>query len=103
MIRFLVDTTSSLTDTNGNRYHFATVTSTKSGKSLRVLSVGGDSNARALVSKHTGADWSEIHSTQCDMKIRDFQRARNFHDDGSGKYEHQFTAEDFTTLETPDV
>ena len=49
MIRLIVETVSSLADINGNRYHFATVTSTKTGKYLNLDSVGGDSNAHYLI------------------------------------------------------
>ena len=100
MIRFLIHTVSSLTDINGNRYHFATITSTVTGKILRIKQVGGESNARALLRKHTGADWEEINSTQSDMKIREFDRIRNRHEASeNAKYEHEFTASDFIHLE----
>ena len=96
MIRFLIDTVSSLTDVNGNRYHFATITSTKTGKSVRVKQIGGESNARGMVRNLTGADWSEIHCTESDLKIRQFDRARARHQHDIGaKYEHEITAADF--------
>ena len=100
MIRFLIHTVSSLTDINGNRYHFATITSTKTGNTLHIKQVGGESNARALLRKHTDADWEEINSTQSDLKIREFDRARACHQhDVGAKYEHEFTASDFIRLE----
>ena len=94
MIRFLVDTVSSLTDVNGNRYHFATITSTKSREIVRVKDIGGENNARALVRKFTGAEFSEIYSTRAELKIRDFDHALAFHDAGA-KFEHEITAADF--------
>ena len=99
MIRFLIHTVSSLTDTYGNRYHYATITSTKTGNDLRVKSLGGESNARHLVRTKTDADWSEINSTEADMKIREFNRCRKFHENDSAKYEHEITEADFVTLE----
>lgn len=100
MIRFLIHTVSSLTDINGNRYHFATITSTVTGKELRIKQVGGESNARALLREHTNADFEQINSTQSDMKIREFNRARAVHQhDIAAKYEHEFTASDFIRLE----
>ena len=101
MIRFLIDTVSSLTDINGNRYHFATITSTKTGREIRVKQVGGESNARALLFRHVeGVSHGHIHNTHSDMKIREFNRAAKFHaNGGNSKYEHEFTAGDFAALE----
>lgn len=99
MIRFLIHTVSSLTDVYGNRYHYATITSTKTGKDLRIKSLGGPSNARHLVRTKTDADWSEINSTEADMKIREFNRSVKFHETDSAKYEHEITDADFVALE----
>lgn len=99
MIKFIVDTTSSKTDVNGNRYHFATITSALTGKTLRVKSVGGDSNAVGLVRNIACAGWDEIHSTQSEMAIRPFRHARDFHLPGA-KYEHEITLADFEAMET---
>ena len=97
MIRFIIDTTSRKTDTNGNRYHFATITSTKTGKCLRLDSVGGDSNAWHLIRRLIDIDFSEIHSTNQTVMIRDFNRMVKFRT--GGKYEHQVIAADLLNLE----
>lgn len=97
MIRFLIDTTSSKTDVNGNRYHFATIISTKTQNVLQIKSLGGPSNARALV--RDVAEWDEIHSTQAeDIPIRQFNRLAKFHEKGA-KYEHEITSADVEALE----
>jgi hypothetical protein len=90
MIRFIVKTVSSRTDVNGNRYHFATITSTKTGKYINLDSVGGDSNAHGLVRKLLDTDWEEIYSTNQSEMVRDWQRMNKWHKDGL--YEHQVTA-----------
>lgn len=104
MIRFLIETTSSKSDMYGNRYHFATITSTKTGLDLRVKSIGGESNARALVRKNTDAEWSEIHATESTLPIREFNRAAKFHENGAtvrpALYEHQITPAHFVAIET---
>lgn len=45
MIKYIVHTISSLRDVNGNCYHYAIVTSVKSGISIAISSYGSD-NAR---------------------------------------------------------
>ena len=97
MIRFLIHTVSSLTDTNGNRYHYATITSTKTGRELRIKSLGGPSNAQALVRKV--AEWDEIHSTSADMKTREFNAQRRWHNTSKAKYEHEISNLDVLALE----
>lgn len=73
-IRFIVDTVSSARDVNGNRYHFADITSVRSGRRLRVL-VDGASNARVAVKRALALDWSEIHSTESEIPKRQWQEA----------------------------
>lgn len=90
MIKYIVETVSSLTDTNGNRYHFATVTSVRTGNMLVIDSVGGDSNAGYLVRKLLGLDFSQVHCTNNSESIRQFNRMVKHN--SSGLYEHQVTA-----------
>ena len=102
MIRFIVETVSSKTDINGNRYHFATVTSTKTGKTLNLASVGGDSNAVRLVKSKLDLDWSEIHSTNQTEMIRDWNRMNSFDYRKEALYEHQVDATMLKRLERKD-
>lgn len=99
MIRFIIETTSSKTDVYGNRYHFATITSTKTGKYLQLDHVGGPSNAAGLVRRTVpGIGWDEIHSVNSDEAIRRFNELRKYRK--SALYEHQVTAEMLAALET---
>ena len=90
MIKYIIDTISSLRDVNGNCYHFARITSTKTGHSLVIDSVGGDSNAPALVRRLLDLDFSQIHNTNTYEAKRDWQRMSKFA--SSGLYEHDVTA-----------
>ena len=80
MIKYIVQTTSSYNDYYGNTYHFARITSTKTGKSLVVEGVGGSDNAAHLLvrrnadSKPLVNDWSEIYRVQTWEKKREWQR-----------------------------
>ena len=93
MIRYIVETISSKTDRNGNRYHFARVTSTLSGNSLVIDHVGDESNAASLVRRLTGADWSEVHRTESTLGLRDWSRANKAAVNNEPLYEHQITTE----------
>ena len=97
MIRFIVETISSKTDLNGNRYHIATVTSTKTGKYLYLDSVGGDSNAPGLIKRLADLDWEELHSSNCSEPIRRYQEIRKYRK--TGIYEHQVTTKMLKSLE----
>lgn len=67
-IRVIIETLSTLTDRNGNRYHAARVTSLE-GKSLMVSHVGGDRNIPIMFSR-MGLGHSEIHETQTTLGYR---------------------------------
>jgi hypothetical protein len=97
MIRFIVETVSSATDTNGNRYHFATVTSTKTGRYLYLDSVGGDSNAHSLIKSTLELDWEEIHSSNCTESIRRFNEIKRYRK--QSHYEHEITLKILKALE----
>ena len=101
-VKYIVHTTSSLRDYNGNCYHFARITSTKTKKSLVIADVGGASNAVALLfrrddkGKSLASSWDEVYSVQTWEKKRDWQRmnkyAHGFDGDISDKiYEHTVT------------
>ena len=85
-IKYIVHTTSSYSDLNGNTYHFARITRTSTGKSLVITEVGGTTNAVHLLfdqgnkdgSKPLEANWSEIYSVQVWEKRREWERMRNF-------------------------
>ena len=104
MIKYIVQTTTSVRDYNGNCYHFARITSTKTGKSIVIDGIGGDDNAAALLlrtpddgTKPVAAGWHEIHSSQAWARKRDWQRMSKFAggfdgDDYIGKvFEHEVT------------
>lgn len=98
MIRFICDTVSSESDTHGNRYHFATITSTRTGRELRVTSIGGDSNAPGLL-REAGLEWSEIHYGQSTEMKRRWKQLNDHHQPGA-LYEHQVTSAAILDLET---
>ena len=78
MIKYIIETTSSYSDLNGNTYHFARITSTKTKRSL-VLDVGGASNAEGLLFRlKVTNDWSEVYVVQTWHKRRDWQRLAKF-------------------------
>ena len=97
-IKYIVHTTSSYSDLNGNTYHFARITSTKTKKSLVISEVGGTSNAAGLLFRLKLAQgWHEVYDVQTWEKRRDWQRklknAHGFDGDISGTvYEHEVTA-----------
>ena len=90
MVKYIVETTSSLRDLNGNCYHFAVITSTKTKRSLSVNVHGASNAAHILFSLKLVSDWSEIYTTEKWVKIRDFQRINKF--DTGRVYEHNVTA-----------
>ena len=100
MIKYIVHTTSSYNDYYGNTYHFARITSTKTGKSLVIKQIGGRDNAAHLLfrcndnSKPLVNDWREIYSAGQWEKKREYQRLEKFAQgsDGSKVYEHEVTA-----------
>lgn len=78
MIRYIVETISSERDVYGNRYHFARVTSTKTGHSLVIDGVGGDRNAPITVSQLLDLYGGQVWETQSHLPIRDWQRHRKY-------------------------
>jgi len=100
MIKYIVETTSSYSDLNGNTYHFARITSTKTKNSLVVSEVGGSSNAVAMLFHLKVAnDWSELYEVQTWHKRRDWQRMRKF---AGGTYEGNVTAKMVRALNRKD-
>ena len=100
MIKYIVHTTSSYNDYYGNTYHFARITSTKTGKHLVIKQIGGRDNAAHLLfrsndnSKPLVNDWREIYSVQQWEKKREWQRLEKFAQGTYGVrvYEHEVTA-----------
>ena len=97
MIRFIIETVSSATDVNGNRYHIATVTSTKTGRYLYLDSVGGPSNAHGLIKGTLELDWEEIHSSNHTETIRRFNEIKKYRK--KAIYEHEVTLKMLKALE----
>lgn len=98
MIRFIIETVSSRRDINGNRYHYATITSTATEKRLKVRDIGGPSNARGMVMNANPAYCGELYSVEREIPIREFDRARRFHETGAFM-EHEVTATMICDLE----
>ena len=93
MIKYIVETTSSYSDLNGNTYHFARITSTKTKRSLVIDGVGGSSNAVALLFRLKVAnDWSEVYEVQKWEKKREWTRLGKLWGRNSGHYEGHVTA-----------
>ena len=79
MIKYIVETTSSYSDLNGNTYHFARITSTKTKRSLVIDNVHGSSNAVGLLFRlKVINDWSEVYDVQKWEKKREWQRLLKF-------------------------
>ncbi len=92
-IRFIVETCSSATDKNGNRYHFACVTSTVTGKRLSFLS-GAESNARGLVGRALGTQ-EGLYNTEYTLPKRQWQATAN----SIARHENTVTEADILALE----
>ena len=93
MIKYIVETTSSYSDLNGNTYHFARITSTKTKRSLLIDSVHGSSNAVGLLFRlKVINDWSEVYDVQKWEKKREWQRLAKFASPDAKIYEHEVTA-----------
>ena len=93
MIKYIVETTSSYSDLNGNTYHFARITSTKPKRSLVIDSVGGSSNATGLLFRlKVTNDWSEVYDVQKWERKREWQRLAKFASPDAKIYEHEVTA-----------
>jgi len=113
-IKWIVKTTSSYSDLNGNTYHFAQITRTSTGKTLAVQSVGGESNAAGLLVHSTNdgtkppAKYPELYTVQVWEKRKEWQRllkfARGY--DGTNStmpvYEHQATPAMLRALSSTD-
>lgn len=74
----IVETVSSETDQNGNRYHFAVFYNPAKGRQHSVaLEVGGESNARHIAYKIAG-DWEGTLCFERTLPKREWQRAKGF-------------------------
>jgi hypothetical protein len=97
-IRFICETFTSERDRNGNCYHFAVITSTSTGKRLVIKGVGGESNARYLMSKLLGRTTGErVYSTEVVLPKRQWQRRESNLLDA--KWEHEVTGKMIQALE----
>lgn len=72
-IKALIHTVSSKADLYGNRYHFATVIDTKTGKEL-TFQTGTERNIIFEVKKMLGDEWGTIKETHADLTIREFNK-----------------------------
>lgn len=101
MIRFIIETYTSKSDTYGNQYHFATVTSAQTGKHIHITHVGGPSNIHGKVKSMLNLDWPELHSTNIEYPIRRWNEVKKWIVDGVP--EHKFTADILAQLEQKDA
>ena len=94
MIRFIIHTVSSERDIYGNRWHFARVTSTRTGKELafRTESPG---NARVHVTQTTPLAYEEVYCIEETLPKRRWNEAVR----GVELYEHNITADMLRALE----
>lgn len=99
-IRFIVDVVSSAFDSCGNRQHFATLTSTLTGKMLKVRDLSASSNMRGLM-LHNGLrdiNFPAVYTSEASMALRAFADAAKQHAKGA-VYEHEVTAGMLAALE----
>ena len=103
-VRFIVEVVSSKSDANGNRSHFARLTSTKTGKRLTVRDLGGPGNMSFLLCRLLGRSFNpnypNVYSTETTLGVRNWRRAAGRH---NGFYEHELTAEHVLALEQVDA
>jgi hypothetical protein len=85
---------------NGYFYRCATVTATKTGKSLFFASVGGDENVQSMLGRVTGDRcYPAIFSTTQDVGAREFNRLVKSHE-GRHNYEGNINRDLIESLET---
>ena len=97
-IRFMVETVTSKCDAYGSCYHYATITSTKTGKALRITNTGGESNASGLTQRAVDG-WEGIRTNQSLIPIRQWNRANRVHKDMGAIYMHEAKPEMILALE----
>lgn len=76
-IKFVVVTTSSRRDINGNCYHIAAVTNTETGARVH-FHTGGASNAGYLIKDMFNLKHGETLDIERDLGIRDFNTAKKY-------------------------
>lgn len=75
MIKYIVHTVCSESDSDGNIYRYANITSTKQKKMLTVSNVGGDENIVAkLFELGAISDWDEVYSVNSTKPVREWRR-----------------------------
>lgn len=99
-IRFLVHTVSSKPDGNGNRYHWCSITSTLTGRTLNVRDIG-ETNGPLLVSQFLRevmpSCWDAMHCTSATTGYRQWGQSVP----SSAVYENHVTADTIRALEQP--
>lgn len=103
-IRFIVITHTSASDGNGNRYHFARVTSTATGKSLTFES-GGEENAQHMVGRAIGDHcYPSIYALGRTIPKKQWRgMVRDAEKNNGGSLPHTVTSETILALETGDA
>jgi hypothetical protein len=91
-IRFIVETVTSAPDASGNSYHFARITSTATGKYLR-LETGGVNNALSFVNGI--CDGEQIYCANLTLPKKQWSAQARRVD----RYEHTTTEADVLALE----
>lgn len=102
-IRFLVHTVTSAPDSNGNRYHWARITSTVTGRSLVMLDTTA-SNGRIMARRGCellglGGWCPEVHETDATIPKRQWSASVP----KEGVYDHLVTAQMIADLETSEA
>ena len=106
-IRFIIETVSSKTDVNGNSYHFCIITSTQTGRGLRVLDTTRNNGlsrvADAIRSQGETYDvYNKCYTVECEVPKRDYQRrAKAIERAGNWSYDHQVSSKEILQLEAP--
>lgn len=104
-VKFIAEVFSSTFDTNGNRYHFARLMSTETGKVLYINDLGGPGNVPSVLHRVMGRDYDACYPTVVTIEHEPMPKAvfrRRAHAVG-GVYEHEVTREMIEDLDRPHV
>lgn len=99
-VRFVIETVSTWHRNNGYSSHFATITSTMTGRSATFDDVGGAQNAEHQCARAMGKVCSEFALTfHVDLPTKQWKEARKYRVGAISKYENAITAELLASLE----
>lgn len=102
-IRFVIQTMVSASDINGNRYRFARITATETGRSMTIDDVGGDENAPLMVMRALDAGYGSVLSiVQDGIPRKRFNQMRRHFCGAIPRYEAAISFESLVALEQPE-